>query len=212
MFLECNLRYFFIPIFFVGLKTTGIEGNRGVSSSEEECASGSSDGECLPVQTGANREVESSSDSEGGEAGNVAEGVEDEQGDEAYEGNETDEPEGPPPSRSQGKKAKEKSIRNVWKAKDNQFEGDLPPFSGESKMNVEVTDPIDLFIHLFTKDMIDDIVYDTNLYAVQKRKDKLALTSEEFKTFLGMNMVMSNVSTQDPECTGHQKEAFVLIR
>lgn len=32
-------------------------------------------------------------------------------------------------------------------------------------------------------DMIDYIVYNTNLYAVQKGKDKLALTSEEFKTF-----------------------------
>ncbi|KAK0136549.1 PiggyBac transposable element-derived protein 3 [Merluccius polli] len=139
------------------------------------------------------REVGSSSDSEGEESGNVAEGVEAEEEVEAEEGVEAVEPEEPPPPRAQGKKAKEKGVRNVWKAKDNQFEGDLPPFLGESKMNVEGTDPIDFFIHLFTQDMIDDIVYNTNLYAFQKGKDKLALTSEEFKTFLGINMVMSNV-------------------
>ncbi|KAM4588720.1 piggyBac transposable element-derived protein 3-like [Odontesthes bonariensis] len=162
-------------------------------SSEEDCASGSSDEEWLPVQTGASREVGSSSDSEGEESGNVAEGVEAEEGDEADEGDEAVEPEGAPPPRAQGKKAKEKSVRNVWKAKDNQFEGDLPPFLGESKMIVEGADPIDFFMHLFTQDMIDDIVYNTNLYAVQKGKDKLALTSEEFKTFLGINMVMSYV-------------------
>ncbi|CAK6959631.1 piggyBac transposable element-derived protein 2-like [Scomber scombrus] len=70
---------------------------------------------------------------------------------------------------------------------------DLPPFLEESKMNVEGTDPIDFFMHLFTQEMIDDIVYNTNLYAFQKGKDKLALTSEELKTFLGINMVMSYV-------------------
>ena len=60
-------------------------------------------------------------------------------------------------------------------------------------MNVEGPDPIDFFMHLFTQDMIDDIVCNTNLYTVQKGKDKLALTSEEFKTFLGINLLMSNV-------------------
>ncbi|XP_037397374.1 piggyBac transposable element-derived protein 2-like [Pygocentrus nattereri] len=162
------------------------------NSSEEDCASGSSDEEWLPVQTGASRKVGSSSDSEGEESGNVAEGVEAEEGDEADEEDKAVEPEGPP-SRAQGKKAKEKSVRNIWKAKDNQFEGDLPPFLGESKMNVEGADPIGFFMHLFTQDMINDIVHNTNLYSVQKGKEKLALTSEEFKTFLGINMVMSYV-------------------
>uniref|UniRef100_A0A3B4D6W9 PiggyBac transposable element-derived protein domain-containing protein n=1 Tax=Pygocentrus nattereri TaxID=42514 RepID=A0A3B4D6W9_PYGNA len=67
----------------------------------------------------------------------------------------------------------------------------LPPFVGESKMNVEVADPIDFFMHLFTQDMIK--THNTNLYAVQKGKEKLALTSEDFKTFHGINMVMSYV-------------------
>ncbi|KAK0156037.1 hypothetical protein N1851_001418 [Merluccius polli] len=138
------------------------------ASSEDECACGSSDEEWLPVQTGASREVGSSSDSEGEESGNVAEGVEAEEEVEVEEGVEAVEPEEPPPPRAQGEKAKEKGVRNVWKAKDNQFEGDLPPFLGESKMNVEGTDPIDFFMQLFTQDMIDDIVYNTNLYTFQK--------------------------------------------
>ncbi|KAM3618597.1 uncharacterized protein V6R79_022165 [Siganus canaliculatus] len=41
--------------------------------------------------------------------------------------------------------------------------------------------------------MIDDIVFNTDLYAVRKGNENLGLTSEEFKTFLGINMVMSYI-------------------
>uniref|UniRef100_A0A3B4VGZ0 PiggyBac transposable element-derived protein domain-containing protein n=1 Tax=Seriola dumerili TaxID=41447 RepID=A0A3B4VGZ0_SERDU len=113
--------------------------------------------------------------------------------DESQEEDEAEEAENSPPPRAQGKKAKGKSVRNRWKAKDNEFGGDLPTFLGESQMNVEGRDPIDFFSHLFTQEMIDDIVFNTNLYAVQKGNENLGLTSEEFKTFLGMNMVMSYI-------------------
>ena len=71
-------------------------------------------------------------------------------------------------------------------------------------MNVEEADPIDFFIRFFTQDMIDDIVYNTNLYAVQKGKDKLSLTSVKFKSFLGINLVMSYVRFHRSNCTDHQ--------
>ena len=60
-------------------------------------------------------------------------------------------------------------------------------------MNVEGTEPIDFFMHLFPEDLIDDIVHNTNLYALQKGKENLALTPQELKTFLGVNMVMSYI-------------------
>lgn len=72
--------------------------------------------------------------------------------------------------------------------KDNHFQADSPPVLGEWKVNVEGTEPIDFFMHLFPK---DEIMHNTNLYALQKGKGNLALTIHERKTFLGINMVMS---------------------
>ena len=58
-------------------------------------------------------------------------------------------------------------------------------------MNVEGIEPIDFFIYLFPEDLINEIVHNTNLYALQNGKENLALTKEEMKKFLGVNMVMS---------------------
>ncbi|KAM7402171.1 hypothetical protein PAMP_017435 [Pampus punctatissimus] len=49
--------------------------------------------------------------------------------------------------------------KNIWKVQDNNFDGDLTPFLGEWKLNVEGRDPIDFFRHLFPADLIDDIVH-----------------------------------------------------
>ncbi|XP_062853638.1 piggyBac transposable element-derived protein 2-like [Trichomycterus rosablanca] len=81
----------------------------------------------------------------------------------------------------------------VWKVQDNNFEGDLPPFLGDRKVNVEGREPIDLFRHLFPLDLIDEIVHNTNMYALQKGKENLAVTSEEMQIFLGINMVMGYI-------------------
>lgn len=51
-------------------------------------------------------------------------------------------------------------------------------------------EPIDLFMHLFPADLIDEL-HNTNLYAFQKGKENMAVTIEEIKTFLGINMVIS---------------------
>ncbi|KAM3863421.1 deleted in lung and esophageal cancer protein 1-like [Diretmus argenteus] len=152
----------------------------------------------LSVRKGASRKVAGfSSDSDEGNEAQEDEGQEEESEahvaeDESQEEDEAEEAENSPPPRAQGKKAKGKSDRYRWKAMDNEF-GDLPTILGESKMNVEGRDPIDFFSHLFTEEMIDDIVFNTNQYAVQKGNENLGLTSEEFKTFLGMNMVMSYI-------------------
>ncbi|KAJ0057346.1 hypothetical protein NL108_004931 [Boleophthalmus pectinirostris] len=69
--------------------------------------------------------------------------------------------------------------KNTWKVQDNDFDGVLPAFLGEWKLNVEGRDPIDFFRHLFPADHIDDIVHNTSLYGLQKGKENLAVTREE---------------------------------
>lgn len=64
-------------------------------------------------------------------------------------------------------------------------------FLGQWKVNVEGTEPIDFFMHLFSQDLINEIVHNTNLYTLQNGKENLALTKDEMKKFLGINMVMS---------------------
>lgn len=96
------------------------------------------------------------------------------------EGVEVEEAEDVPPTRA-----------SIWKIGDNQFEGDLPPFLGQWKANVQGTEPVEFFMHLFPEELNNDIVFNTNLYALQKGKENLAVTSDEIKTFLGINMVMS---------------------
>ncbi|XP_063818872.1 piggyBac transposable element-derived protein 2-like [Pseudophryne corroboree] len=82
-------------------------------------------------------------------------------------------------------------LSTLWKAKDNDFEGVLPTFVGQHKVKVEGTEPIHFFMHLFSDTMVDEIVHNTNLYTLQKRKGYLSLTSHELKCFLGINLVMS---------------------
>lgn len=52
--------------------------------------------------------------------------------------------------------------------KDDAFVGNLPHFLGESKVNVEGTEPIALFIHQFPEHLLPDTVHHTSLYALQK--------------------------------------------
>uniref|UniRef100_A0A3Q3JJB3 PiggyBac transposable element-derived protein domain-containing protein n=1 Tax=Monopterus albus TaxID=43700 RepID=A0A3Q3JJB3_MONAL len=52
---------------------------------------------------------------------------------------------------------------------------------------------LDFFRHLFLADLIDDIVHNTNLYALQKGRENLAVTREEMQIFLGINMVMGYI-------------------
>lgn len=82
------------------------------------------------------------------------------------------------------------ACENTWKVQENDLDGDLPPSLGELKLNVEGRDPIDFFRHLFPADLIDDIVNNTNLYALQKGKENLAVTGEEMLIFLGINLIM----------------------
>lgn len=120
------------------------------SSEDDACGS---DDEWLP-EKGAN---DSSSDSGAEDAEDAnAEGVE-------------AEAEDVPPNRAQEKKA-ENTSRNIWKAKDNQFEGELPPFLGEWKVNVEGTEPIHFFMHLFPEELMNEMcIIQTCMHSKKER-------------------------------------------
>lgn len=53
--------------------------------------------------------------------------------------------------------------------------------------------PVDVFLHLFPKTLIDKIVFETNLYALQKRGGDSSFTptsAKEIETFIGINILM----------------------
>lgn len=110
-----------------------------IPESDEEDDSGSED-EWLPEKEGLVYSSSSDNKTEDAEGAGQAEEVH-----------------GVPPDRAQGQKKKQKYLE------DNHFQGDLLPFLGEGKVNVEGTEPVDFFfMHLFPEDLITEIVNNTN--------------------------------------------------
>ena len=86
----------------------------------------------------------------------------------------------------------------------------MPTFLGEWKVNVEGKETINFFMHLFPEELIDDIVQNTNMYALQKGQENLALTNAGLKTFLGINMVMSYLKYPRSRMYGSSEEGLHL--
>lgn len=82
----------------------------------------------------------------------------------------------------------------IWfSEKDNPYLGGVPEFLGTHKVNFQGEVPLDYFLNLFPNDLLEKITYQTNLYALQKGKENLALTIPELKIFLGVALVMSYI-------------------
>lgn len=67
------------------------------------------------------------------------------------------------------------------------------PFSENVGPNVpgNLETPLDFFLHLFSENLLNTLVFQTNLYAVQKHnKNNSPTTTEEIKCFLGINLLM----------------------
>lgn len=156
--------------------------------SEDSQYSDSSDEEWLPSKKTLDQ-CESASEEEGPDVEDVEEESPDEiaaePGVEAPTGRSVDTP--APPAKAKKKQQK----RHTWKVKDSPCEGVLPDFLGEWSLNVQATEPLEFFLHLFPEELIDDITYHTNLYALQKGRENLNATAEEMKAFLGINLVMT---------------------
>ncbi|XP_067939747.1 piggyBac transposable element-derived protein 3-like [Watersipora subatra] len=86
----------------------------------------------------------------------------------------------------------------TWNANcDNSHVNNIPAFSGQREATIHLggnIEPIDIFSHYFTDQLLDDIVYQSNLYAIQQSIDTpLGLTKGELFIFLGINIVMTYI-------------------
>lgn len=86
-----------------------------------------------------------------------------------------------------------KRKRRIWRVIDNDYEGKPPTFQGQSTVNVQGEEPIEIFYSLFPDSLLDMIVYQSNVYAVSKGKINFCLTKPELKVFLGINLLMSYI-------------------
>nr|XP_050037959.1 piggyBac transposable element-derived protein 2-like [Dermacentor andersoni] len=97
-------------------------------------------------------------------------------------------------ARTLSKTSAARTDSTVWIAdKDNDYAAKPPDFLGEHRVNVHGTLPIDYFLAEFPDSLLEHIVFQTNLYAVQKGKDNLRFTLPELKVFLGMCLVMTYI-------------------
>ncbi|KAM7310521.1 piggyBac transposable element-derived protein 3 [Ixodes scapularis] len=84
--------------------------------------------------------------------------------------------------------------RVIWfHNKDNDHAGEPPEFTGQHRVNIHGDHPIDYFLGLFPESLLEHIVFQTNLYAVQNGKETLRLTVPELKVFLGICLVMTYI-------------------
>lgn len=94
------------------------------------------------------------------------------------------------------KTAKSSKPVMTWQAeKDNDLSGTAPGFTGNHHVNLDlsaVDEPVDIFLKFLSDDLLDEIVYQSNLYASQTDiSNPLNLTRAELYAFLGINIVMT---------------------
>lgn len=85
----------------------------------------------------------------------------------------------------------------TWiEGKDNSHACNIPKFIGEQHVNLALsgTEPLDIFGHLFPDSLMEGIVFQTNLYALQQDiSNPLNFTKGELMVFLGINIVMTYI-------------------
>ncbi|KAF2891633.1 hypothetical protein ILUMI_14540 [Ignelater luminosus] len=88
-----------------------------------------------------------------------------------------------------------KSKKNYkWCKNDSMYgPGTLPPFLGSEATNIQRNSSLEYFLSFFTEDIVENIVYQTNIYAAQNNKLKVGLTKKEFCSFLGIDLIMSYI-------------------
>lgn len=58
----------------------------------------------------------------------------------------------------------------VWKLQDNDFDGDLPPFLGDWRVNVQGREPVDFFRHLFPIALIDESAQHQHVCSAERER------------------------------------------
>ncbi|KAJ8912592.1 hypothetical protein NQ315_000460 [Exocentrus adspersus] len=90
-------------------------------------------------------------------------------------------------------KKRDKGSRK-WQYMDSQYGPENSPlFSGTETVNIQGETPVEFFLFFFFPDIIDEIVFQTNIFASQNDKMNLGLSAEELLMFFGINIVMSYI-------------------
>lgn len=91
-------------------------------------------------------------------------------------------------------KSKKIKRKTKWFAgKDNNFMNSISSFTGVEKINIDVEDasPYALFKQIFTEEIFEHIVFETNRYAAQCNKPTFNITINDLKLFFAMNIAMT---------------------
>lgn len=85
--------------------------------------------------------------------------------------------------------------KTEWTKSNNYCLRNQKQFGEECGPNIpsEIESPVDIFLHLFPESLIEDIAFQTNLYALQKYGNPSAFKStcrQEIKTFFAVNIMM----------------------
>ncbi|KAB0790775.1 hypothetical protein PPYR_15415 [Photinus pyralis] len=84
--------------------------------------------------------------------------------------------------------------KRKWVNSDSMYgPGTLPPFLGLEGGKTQSKRPIDYFLFYFSDEILEEIVFQSNLYAHQLDKPNFTLTKYELQTFLGINLIMSYI-------------------
>ena len=87
--------------------------------------------------------------------------------------------------------------RSSWVSDvDNPFTAQVPEFTGKLNVNLPSGSPCKLFLQLFPLELVDKIVFSTNLYAGQCGKFNLGVTrelKERCSIFLEINFIMTYI-------------------
>lgn len=77
---------------------------------------------------------------------------------------------------------KHRKKKHIWKPKDNSWEEDWPPFCREWTVNINATEPVDIFVPVFREDVM--LKYCTMPIFMHSRREK-------------MKLVVANVEAED---------------
>ena len=78
-------------------------------------------------------------------------------------------------------------------SRDNLYGGNLPALTGMVQVLAQGEEPVELFSSLFPDTLIDEITFQSNMYALQQGKGNLNLSPAELKVFLGINLTMTYI-------------------
>ena len=93
---------------------------------------------------------------------------------------------GPPSKKAKTKKGDQERI---WKKKEDINHPALPPFTHPAPAILKT--PFAYFEDMFTSDLVDDIVYQTNLYARQRNVNtNFSIDKHELMVFIGIVLYM----------------------